>query len=119
MEREQPTRAARFGQWGGRQWRRYVRREEEGIHWLKGKGLPDYVTGTLAWATRLSLFLMILLPVISLAAIVAIAYVSAKCLGNSTREADGAADGEQNDHKKSVFYDPINYNDPDDPRFDD
>ncbi|MHC8349727.1 DUF3742 family protein [Pseudomonas sp. RT4P38] len=119
MEGERPTRAARFGQWAGRQWRRYVRRETEAILWFKGKGMSGYVASTLAWTMRFNLLLMILLVVGSLAAIVAIAYVSSKCHVDSARESGEWAVGDPNDHKKSVFYDPINFNDPDDPRFDD
>ncbi|MHC8334118.1 DUF3742 family protein [Pseudomonas sp. LB3P25] len=119
MERERSTRATRFGQWAGRQWCRYVQREVEAIHWLRGKGLPGYFASALALSTRLILIALVLIPVVSLAAIIAIAYVPAKCVGNSTQEPEAQAVGDSDDHKKSVFYDPINFNDPDDPRFDD
>ena len=119
MKRGRPTKASRFGQWAGRQWRRYVRREAEAILWLKSKGLLDYLANALAWSVRISILLLMVLLFFSLAVIIAIVYVPAKCLGNSIREPERWAVGDQDDHKKSVFYDPINYNDPDDPRFDD
>lgn len=119
MEKVQPTWATRIGQWGGRQWCRYVRQEAKVIRWLRCKGLPEYFTDILALTTRLGFLLAMLIPVVSLAVIFAIAYVSAKCNGNTTRDVGERSDGEESDHRKSVFYDPINYNDPDDPRFDD
>lgn len=118
MEGERITGAARFGLWAGRQWRKYVCREAEAIDWFKGNGMPGFVASTLFWTIRLSLLLVILLLVGSLAAIVAIVYVSAKCRGDSVGESGEWAVGDPNDHKNSVFYDPINYNDPNDPRFD-
>jgi hypothetical protein len=118
METERPTRAARFGKGAGRLWRKYVRREAAAIYWFEGKGIPRYVSNTLAWTIRLSLLLVILLLVGSLVAIFAIVYVSAKCRDDSEETVEWAI-GEQNDHKKNPFYDPINFTDADDPRFDD
>lgn len=118
MEGKRPTRAARFGKRAGRLWRKYVCREAEAIDWFKRKRIPGYVTSTLFWTIRLSLLLVILLLVGSLVAIVAIVYVSAKCRDDSEETMEWAI-GEQNDHKKNPFYDPINFTDADDPRFDD
>jgi len=118
MEGERPTRAERFGAGAGRLWREYVRQEAAVIYWFEGKGVPRYVFNTLAWTIRLSLLLVILLLVGSLVAIFAIVYVSAKCRDDSEETVEWAI-GEQNDHKKNPFYDPINFTDADDPRFDD
>ncbi|WP_442969050.1 DUF3742 family protein [Pseudomonas sp. PGPR40] len=119
MKRVRSTKASRFGQWAGRQWRRYVRRESEAILWLKSKGLLDCLANVLAWSVRISILLLTVPLVVLVTAIIAIVYVPSKCLGNSIGEPKRWTVGDQDDHKKSVFYDPINYNDPDDPRFDD
>jgi flagellar basal body-associated protein FliL len=111
--------AVRFGRWSGKQWRWYVRGEAEASRWLKGKKVPACVAAILVWAMRLGLLLLIVLTLISLAAVFVTLYVYSKCNGSSASEAKAGVFGEQRDHKKSVFYDPINYNDPDDPRFDD
>lgn len=119
MEKDGTTTAELMGRWVGSQWRKFVSGEARVIYWLKSKRLPGCIAHTLAWSMRLSFLLIIASLVVLIVAIVAIAYVSGKSFGGSAENPAGWPADEQNDHKKSVFYDPINYSDSDDPRFDD
>jgi len=104
METERPTRAARFGKGAGRLWRKYVRREAAAIYWFEGKGIPRYVSNTLAWTIRVSLLLVILLLVGSLAVIIAIAYVSNKLHVDSSEESEEWAIGTQKRNEDRWFH---------------
>ncbi|XVN19825.1 hypothetical protein QZH46_07085 [Pseudomonas corrugata] len=66
-----------------------------------------------------SVLFVLLFVAFWVAVIVAFIFVAAVTVVRSGPPGEESGFGEQNDHKKSVFYDPINYNDPDDPRFDD
>lgn len=119
MEEKRPMMAMRFGQWSGKQWRRFVRVEVEATSWLKDKKVPASAAAILVWVVRLGLLLLVIFSLILLTVIFALLHIYSRCGGASKAESAAGVFGEQCDHKKSVFYDPINYNDPDDPRFDD
>jgi hypothetical protein len=114
------TNAERAGKWLGRAWRGFVRHEGRAIHWLASKGLPAGVGGLLFWIVTLVVFGVLMYAAFLLALLLLFAAAAALAARNSDYdEQEEWAIGDQAEHKKSVFYDPINYNDDPDPRFDD
>lgn len=114
------TRAERAGRTLGRAYRAAVRREADVARWLVGKGLPISGAKAILWIIKLAV-IGVLLYVAFWLALLLLLVASAAWLarGVDQTEPEEWAVGDQADHKKSVFYDPINYNDDPDPRFDD
>jgi hypothetical protein len=104
----------------GRAWLRWLRQEHRLIGWLVSKGLPATAAKTLLWIVKLLGLAVLLYAALWLALL--ILFVVGTWVARNANVDDEAAEwaiGEQADHKKSLFYDPINYNDAPDPRFDD
>jgi len=97
-----------------------MRREAHVVRWLVGKGLPISGAKAILWIIKLAV-IGVLLYVAFWLALLLLLVASAAWLarGVDQTEPEEWAVGDQADHKKSVFYDPINYNDDPDPRFDD
>jgi hypothetical protein len=114
------TNAERAGRWLASLWRAFARQEERTIRWLTSKGLPVSVARLLLLIVKLVVFGLLLYAAFWLALLVVLV-VTATWLAEEASLRGGVdwAVGEQTDHKESVFYDPINYNDAPDPRFDD
>jgi fatty acid desaturase len=114
------TNAERAGRWLGRAWRGYAQKEARAVRWLAGNGLPGGVVRLLFWIVAIAVFGVLLYAAFWLALLLLVAVI----LASLTRDSDHDdpeewAIGDQANHKKSVFYDPINYSDDPDPRFDD
>ncbi|KVD88044.1 hypothetical protein WS62_17700 [Burkholderia sp. ABCPW 14] len=74
----------------------------------------------MSWAVKLLVLVAVFYAafwLVLLLAFLAIAGLAASHMDGSRREESPLSDG--SDHKKNLFYDPINYNDDPDPRFDD
>lgn len=114
------SKSERLGRWLGGMWRAYARREREGEAWLTAQGVPAGGTAALLWAVKLAA-LGVLFYVAGWLALLMVLAVAATWVagGMGQHESTTWAIGDQADHKKSVFYDPRNYNDDPDPRFDD
>ena len=112
--------AERLGQALGRGWRAYVRGERRASNWLVSKGVPVAGATVLLWLVKLVVLGVLLYSAFWLALLVAFSVVAAwAARGSAYDEYEEGEIGDQADHKRSVFYDPINYNDDPDPRFDD
>lgn len=116
----QTTFVERAGRSLGRLWRWGVRLERKARGWLVEHGLAPGVAKMALLVVKLVAFGLLFYAAFWLALLVAFA-------GAAAWAARGFAYGEHEeweiadhaDHKRSVFYDPINYNDDPDPRFDD
>lgn len=115
-----PSWADRFGEWAGRTWRWLVRQDHRASAWLTRQGLPAGAAKAVSWAMKLLVLVVVLYAAFWLAlllALLVIAGLAASHIDGSAREESPLND--ESDHKKNLFYDPINYNDDPDPRFDD
>lgn len=115
----QPTFAERFGRILGRAWRGCAHLDRRAQGWLRARGwAPGAAKATLLVVKLVALGLL-LYAAFWLALLVAFAVVAAwAARGAANDEYEEWEIGDQADHKRSVFYDPINYNDDPDPRFD-
>lgn len=104
----------------GRAWRGCLRQERHAIRWLTAKGLPAGAAQALFWIAKLVVFGVLLYAAFSLALLLLFAVAAAWVVHNSDHnEPEEWPMGDEADHRKSLFYDPINYNDDPDPRFED
>lgn len=110
--------AQRAGAACGHAWQGWLRQEKRLIVWGVTQGVPAALTQTLLWVVKLLLIgalFYLAFWVVLLVLFASIALLAAKNQnGEDVRELS-----EDEDHRKSVFYDPINYNDDPDPRFED
>ncbi|QTB44272.1 DUF3742 family protein [Burkholderia pseudomallei] len=114
------TVAERIGRGLGRAWLAIRRQERRAVQWMVGKGLTAGTARMLLWGAKLILFGALLYAALWLA-VVLILIVTAAFLASHVdvgQLQDQPFTGES-DHKQNLFYDPINYNDDPDPRFDD
>jgi hypothetical protein len=105
----------------GRAWRRWLRQEHRLIDGLVSNGLPATTAKALVWIVKL-LALAVLLHMVSWLVLLIGCAVGGAWVARNASDDDEATEwaiGEQSEHKHSLFYDPINYNDAPDPRFDD
>ncbi|CAN5353432.1 hypothetical protein BH09PSE5_BH09PSE5_19570 [soil metagenome] len=114
------TMAERAGRTLGRAYRAAMRREAHVVRWQVGKGMPIRGAKATLWITKLAVLGVLLYVAFWLALllllVVAVAWLARDA--NPTEPEEWAI-GDQADYKKGVFYDPINYGDDPDPRFDD
>ncbi|CAJ4798768.1 Uncharacterised protein [Burkholderia pseudomallei] len=114
------TVAERVGRGLGRAWFAIRREEARVVQHLMHQGLSRGIATLILWAVKL-LVLGVLLYVsfwlVFLLIVLVIAGVAASHIDASERGESPL--GDESDHKKNLFYDPINYNDDPDPRFDD
>lgn len=114
------TMPKRAGRSLGRAYRAAMRREAYVVRWLVGKGLPIPGAKAILWIIKLAVLGVLLYVAFWLALLLLLVAAAAwLARGADQVEPEEWAIGDQADHKKSVFYDPINYNDDPDPRFDD
>ncbi|CAJ5369563.1 Uncharacterised protein [Burkholderia pseudomallei] len=114
------TIAERVGQAFGRAWLAIRRQDARVAQHLKRQGLPRGVALLIMWAAKLLVLgalLYVSFWLVFLLVVLAIAGVAASHIDASERDESPLSD--ESDHKKNLFYDPINYNDDPDPRFDD
>ena len=116
----QTTFAERVGRALGRVWRSCARLDREANGWLLAQGLTPGVAKAALLVAKLVAFGLLLYAAFWLALLVAFSVVAAwAARGSAYDEYEEGEIGDQADHKRSVFYDPINYNDDPDPRFND
>jgi hypothetical protein len=113
------TTAGQAGAAMGRVWRKWLRQEQRLVGCVVSKGLPATMAKTLLRIVTLALFCVLLYTAFWLALLLVFTTVAAWGARDAdlSNEPDASALGEQVDHRKSVFYDPINHNDDPDPRF--
>lgn len=112
--------AKRLGRWLGWMWRAYARREREAAAWLVTQGVPAGGAIVLLWAIKLGLLGVLFYVAGWFSLLMLLAVVAAWIVGSTDQHDSTTWEiGDQANHKKSVFYDPRNYNDDPDPRFDD
>lgn len=114
------TFAERVGRTLGHAWAAYKRQERRAVEWIVGKGLTAGTAKMVLWGLKLLLLGGLLYAAFWLTLV--LTFVVAAVLIANHVDADrlqGQAFTEDSDHKKNLFYDPINYNDDPDPRFDD
>lgn len=115
----QTTFAERAGRTLGRMWRGFVRLDRKANGWLVAQGWAPGVARAALLVIKLVVLGVLFYAAFWLASLVVFAGAAAWAARNS--EHDGSEEwaiGDQADHKQSVFYDPINYDDDPDPRFD-
>lgn len=116
----QTTFAERLGRMLGRAWRGCAHLDRRAQGWLLARGWAPGAAKATLLAAKLVTFGLLLYAAFWLALLVAFSVVAAwAARGSAYDEYEEGEIGDQADHKRSVFYDPINYNDDPDPRFDD
>lgn len=115
-----PSWAHRFGEWAGHTWRWLAQQDRRALAWLTRQGLSAGAAKAVSWAVKLLVLVVVLYAAFWLALLLALLVIA----GLAASHIDGSARkesplGDESDHKKNLFYDPINYNDDPDPRFDD
>lgn len=108
------SKAERVGRWLGRACRSGLRQERRLWNWLRTKQVPNPVVFVLSWSARLGLIAVLLYMSFW---ILLVAVALAIFVRLPVPEVQLFRDHEE-DHRLSGFYDPINYNDDPDPRFD-
>ncbi|SAK40051.1 DUF3742 family protein [Caballeronia ptereochthonis] len=115
-----PSWAHRFGEGAGHVWRWLARQDRRAAAWLTTQGLPARAANAVSWVAKLlalGVLLYLAFWLVLLLALLVIAGSAVSHVDGSEREERPLSD--ESDHKKNLFYDPINYNDDPDPRFDD
>ncbi|SDS20669.1 Protein of unknown function [Halopseudomonas litoralis] len=114
--------AQRFGHWLGRRWRGYLCGDRRVSGWLTSKGLPETAASALLWTVKVIVLLVLFYTAFWLTLIMVFT-ITAAWLSDSHAKEEHAdflgSEAEEIDHRESLFYDPINYNDDPDPRFED
>jgi len=115
--------AERFGRWLGRGWRGYMRGERRVSAWLVAQGMPVSVATALVWVVKLAVLAALIYVAFWLALLLFFVMATAMVAEHSgAQEEDDDfmnRKAEERDHRESLFYHPINYNDDPDPRFQD
>ena len=115
----QTTFAVRAGRALGGLWRGCVRLDRRATNLLVAKGWAPGVAKAVMLLVKLAAIGVLLYAASWFAVLISIVVVAVWTARNSTLdEPHEWAIGDQADHKQSVFYDPINYDDDPDPRFD-
>jgi len=115
---EQPTRFSKYGEWMGGGFRSYLKFGKRISAWLSKKGLPSAVIECLKWTSHIGLLLLVLCSGLLILAIGSLIFLAVRNFNRVSQEPGEWVVGDQMKHRDSGFYDPINYSDPDDPRFD-
>lgn len=112
------TKIFQFGEWFGRWYRNYSQAEKRVGAWLQKKGAPSALVICLKGIVLFVILIAVLCFTLSALAIAILIFLVTNRFDSAKASVDSPFDEDYN-YKKSVFYDPINYNDSDDPRFDD
>lgn len=114
----QITLAARVGRTLGRLWQSCVRLDRRATNWLVTQGWAPCVAKVVLLITKLIVLGALVYATLWLALLITLAVVAAWTLRHSSYDEQVEwAIGDQSNHKRSVSYDPINYDDDPDPRF--
>lgn len=117
----QTTFAERLGRTLGRAWRGCARLDQRAQGWLRAQGMAPGLAQAASLVVKLAVLAMLLYSAFWLALLLTLAVVTGAWAARSQEQTGDEewALGDQADHKQSVFYDPINYDDDPDPRFHD
>lgn len=114
----QTTFAERIGRTLGRLRQGLMRLDQKAHGELVAQGLPPGVANVVLLVVKLVTLGMLAYAAFWLALLLVFVVVAAWVAPNSAyNESEEWAIGDQADHKRTVFYDPINYDDDPDPRF--
>lgn len=112
----QTTFAERVGRTLGRLWRGCVRLDRRATIRLVAQGWAHGAARAVLLIIKVVAFGVLVYAAAWLALLIALVVVASRTARNSASdEVEEWAIGDQADHKRSVFYDPINYNDDPDP----
>lgn len=112
--------AERVGRTLGRMWWGFVRLERKAHGRLVAQGWAPDVARGVSLIVKLAAFGVLIYVAFWLALLTMFTVFAGWTARNAAPgEAEEWAIGDQADHKRSAFYDPINYDDDPDPRFDD
>lgn len=115
----QTTFAERAGRTLGRTWRGFVRLDRKAHGWLVAQGWAPGVARGALLVIKLVVLGVLFYAAFWLALLIMITVFAGWTSRNAAPgEAEEWAIGDQADYKQSVFYDPINYDDDPNPRFD-
>jgi hypothetical protein len=108
----------RLGRTSGRAWRACARLDRRANGWLVAQGWAPGAARAVLTILKLAVLGLLVYAAFWLAVLLMI-IVFAAWVAPKSNPADQEewAIGEQAEHKRSVFYDPINYDDDPDPRF--
>ncbi len=113
--------AERLGRVLGRTWRGCARLDQRAQGWLRAQGLAPRAARAVSLVVKFAALAVLLYSTFWLALLLTLAVAAGAWAARShadTGDEEWALGG-QADHKQSVFYDPINYDDDPDPRFHD
>ena len=108
------SKAERFGRWLGKNCRIAVNQERRLWNWLRAKHVPTMIVFLLSWSVRVALIIALFTLSFWL-----LLFVLAIVLVSKISVPEGEYGQHDVDHRKTLYYDPKNYNDDPDPRFDD
>ena len=115
--------AERAGRALGRAWRGFLRLERQAHVWLVTQGMNAGLAEGMLWAIRLALLALVLYGAFWVALVLGFVVVSVRMAEQVSPEEDDddflGRKAEERDHRKSIFYHPVSYNDDPDPRFED
>lgn len=110
--------AHRLGHEMGHAWRGFMRAERRIGRWLETCGVPESGAQALLWLANIVLVAVLLYVAFWLGVLILLAAGATWAISSSNDEkATDWTTPRSTDHKNSPFYDPINYNDDPDPRF--
>lgn len=113
------TVAERVGRGLGRAWLAIRRQETRVVQRMVAKGLSATTANILLWGAKLIFFGILVYAALWLAVVLILVVAAAFIAGHVDVPQSQEQFTDESDHKKNLFYDPINYNDDPDPRFDD
>jgi len=98
--------------------RNYLRVERRLFSWLIKQGIPSSFATFMKWALHTGLLLGTFFLASGAVVFVALALIALRSVEREVWAPEKPIFGDYEDHRKGPFYDPINYNDMEDPRFD-
>lgn len=114
---EQRTKSSQFGESLGRKWLHLTGMEKRLANWLSARGVEPALITILKWLVRLCLTIILLCLSLSIAAIFVLVILARRSVASANTSPEEWVIDDHDKHRKNGFYDPINYSDPDDPRF--
>lgn len=109
------SKAERFGRWLGNSCRIGVNQERRLWNWLRAKHVPTVIVFLLSWSVRIALITALFYLSFWIVLVVAATVVFSLLPIPDVRPFGN----EDQNHRLGGFYDPIDYNDDPDSRFDD
>lgn len=113
------SKAERAGRWLGRASRALVRQEARVTRWMIDNGMSPRAAAAVLWIVRIGILAILMYVVFWLALVIAFAWVAATLAQHANQDPEQPVwePNDPTDHRNSLSYDPINFNDDPDPRF--